>query len=136
MREQKFRFIFKNGNFFAKRYMTLDELLDSNFALEQMEESINSESNIFDIEDYPDYEVFKDEYTGLKDAINKNEVYEHDIINLLGIGFLKVEWDYRDTGWICIDKHYKKRNLVHVLLNGGIRVGNIWENPELLEEKE
>ena len=47
MREQKFRFIFKDGNFFAKRYMTLDELLDSNFALEQMEESINSESNIF-----------------------------------------------------------------------------------------
>ena len=136
MREQKFRFIFKNGNFFAKRYMTLDELLDSNFALEQMEESINSESNIFDIEDYPDYEVFKDEYTGLKDAINKNEVYEHDIINLLGIGFLKVEWDYRNTGWICIDKHYKTINLVDVLLNGGIRVGNIWEHPGLLEEKE
>ena len=76
------------------------------------------------------------QFTGLKDTINKNEVYEHDIINLLGIGFLKVEWDYRDTGWICIDKHYKKRNLVHVLLNGGIRVGNIWENPELLKEKE
>lgn len=74
------------------------------------------------------------QYTGLKDAINKNEVYEHDIINLLGIGFLKVEWDYSDTGWRCIDKHYKKRNLVHVLLNGGIRVGNIYENPELLEK--
>lgn len=134
MREQKFRFIFKDGNFFAKRYMTLDELLDSSFALEQMEESINSESNIFDIEDCPDYEVFKDEYTGLKDAINKNEVYEHDIINLIGVGFLKVEWDYRDAGWICLDKHYKKRNLAEVLLNGGIRVGNIYENKDLLSE--
>ena len=72
------------------------------------------------------------QYTGLKDAINKNEVYEHDIINLLGIGFLKVEWDYRDTGWICLDKHYRKRNLADVLLNGGIRVGNIYENKELL----
>ena len=132
MREQKFRFIFKDGNFFAKRYMTLDELLDSNFALEQMEESINSESNIFEIEDYPEYEVFKDEYTGLKDAINKNEIYEHDIINILGVGFLKVEWDYRDTGWICLDKHYKKRNLAEVLMNGGIRVGNIHENKELI----
>ena len=78
MREQKFRFIFKNGNFFAKRYMTLDELLDSNFALEQMEESINSESNIYDLEDYPDYEVFKDEYTGF--AIKNKEIYKGDII--------------------------------------------------------
>ena len=73
------------------------------------------------------------QYTGLKDAINKNEVYEHDIINLLGVGFLKVEWDYRYTGWICLDKHYKKRNLADVLFNGGIRVGNIYENPDLLK---
>ena len=80
MREQKFRFIFKDGNFFAKRYMTLDELLDSNFALEQMEESINSESNIYDLEDYPDYEVFKDEYTGF--AIKNKEIYEGDIIKI------------------------------------------------------
>ena len=74
------------------------------------------------------------QYTGLKDAINKNEIYEHDIINLLGVGFLKVEWDYKHTGWICLDNHYKKRNLADVLLNGGIRVGNIYENPELLNK--
>ena len=73
------------------------------------------------------------QYTGFKDAINKSEVYEHDIINFLGVGFLKVEWDYKDTGWICLDKRYKKRSLVDVLLSGGIKVGNIYETPELLE---
>jgi hypothetical protein len=78
-------------------------------------------------------ELHRKQYTGLKDAVNKNEVYEHDIINLLGIGFLKVEWDYRDTGWVCLDKHYKKRNLADVLLNGGIRVGSIYDNIDLLK---
>ena len=85
MREIKFRFTFKDGNFIAKRYMTLDELLDSNFTLEQMEESINSESNIFDIEDYPDYEVFKDEYTGLKDKNGLTKIYGGDIIDENGL---------------------------------------------------
>ena len=73
------------------------------------------------------------QYTGFKGARNKSEVYEHDIINFLGVGFLKVEWDYKDTGWICLDKRYKKRSLVDVLLSGGIKVGNIYETPELLE---
>lgn len=76
------------------------------------------------------------QYTGLKDKINRNEVYEHDIINHVQNGFLKVEWDYRDTGWICIDKKYKKYNLSEILLSGGIKVGNIYENPELLHVKE
>lgn len=73
------------------------------------------------------------EGTGLKDAINKSEVYEHDIINFLGVGFIKVEWDYKDTGWICLDKRYKKRSLVDVLLSGGIKVGNIYEDSHLLD---
>lgn len=114
MREIKFR-----------AWDILDKTMDKAESIAYIENNRPSEFNDFVLM----------QYTGLKDAINKNEVYEHDIINLLGIGFLKVEWDYRDTGWICTDKHYKKRNLAHVLLNGGIRVGNIYENPELLEER-
>ena len=121
-REIKFRYIFKdvkeNGITLITQFWNLSDI------------------EINDIVYDNQILIARSQYTGLKDAINKNEVYEHDIINLLGIGFLKVEWDYRNTGWICIDKHYKTINLVDVLLNGGIRVGNIWENPELLEEKE
>lgn len=74
------------------------------------------------------------QYTGLKDQINRNEIYEHDIINHLQYGFLKVEWDYENTGWCCLSKTYKKFRLVEILLSGGIRVGNIYENPELLKD--
>ena len=126
MREQKFRFIFKNGNFFAKRYMTLDELLDSNFALEQMEESINSESNIYDLEDYPDYEVFKDEYTGLKDK-NGVDVYEGDIVKvnyLKGIGVV---------GWNDKFCKFDISHRMNITPSDEFEViGNIYEKPELL----
>lgn len=73
------------------------------------------------------------QYTGLKDKLNQNEVYEHDIVKHIEFGFLKVEWDYQDTGWICLSKDYKKYKLAEVLLLGGIMVGNIYENPQLLE---
>jgi len=72
------------------------------------------------------------QYTGLKDKLNQNEVYEHDIIKHIEFGILKVEWDYQDTGWICLSKDYKKYKLVEVLFLGGIMVGNIHENKELL----
>lgn len=72
------------------------------------------------------------QYSGLKDQLNKNEVYEHDIIYHIEHGYLKVEWDYRDTGWVCIGNNYNKYNLSDILLRGGIKVGNIYENKDLL----
>lgn len=122
MRELKFRAWDKELNFMIniKRYK-ID--FDGQVLFDNNDKELYNQTNKIELM----------QYTGLKDAINKNEIYEHDIINLLGVGFLKVEWDYKHTGWICLDKHYKKRNLADVLLNGGIRVGNIYENPELLK---
>ena len=123
MREIKFRAWDKELNFMIniKRYK-ID--FDGQVLFDNNDKELYNQTNKIELM----------QYTGLKDAINKSEVYEHDIINFLGVGFLKVEWDYKHTGWICLDKHYKKRNLADVLLNGGIRVGNIYENPELLKE--
>ena len=123
MREIKFRAWDKELNFMIniKRYK-ID--FDGQVLFDNNDKELYNQTNKIELM----------QYTGLKDAINKSEVYEHDIINFLGVGFLKVEWDYKHTGWICLDKHYKKRNLADVLLNGGIRAGNIYENPELLKE--
>ena len=138
MRDQKFRFIFKDGNFFAKRYMTLDELLDSNFALEQMEESINSESNIFDIDDYPDYEVFKDEYTGLKDK-NNIEIHEGDIVQVEGLGVGIIE--YIESYFRIFKPYIFSVNLCNYTSTIELEpknkvevIGNIYENKDLLSE--
>lgn len=134
MKEQKFRFAFATKNekkFVGFGYRTLDELLNGSFEVEKMKEEIYS---FDDLKDTVGLDIVgKDRYTGLKDAFNKNEVYDHDIINYAGHGFLKVEWDYRDTGWVCFSKTYKKIKLIDVLLRGGVKVGNIYENLELFK---
>lgn len=75
--------------------------------------------------------------TGLKDKERSREVYEHDILTNGSGNFYRIERDYKDTGWCGIQiNNTKKHRLVNLLLKDSIIVGNIHENPELLNTKD
>jgi len=72
------------------------------------------------------------QYTGLKDK-NGKEIYESDIVYIAGSGNCRVEWDEDFAGWVFNNgsggEDYQGilEDLEHI-------IGNIHENPELLEE--
>ncbi len=77
------------------------------------------------------------QYTGLKDK-NGKEIYEGDIISGKHYVLGKVEWDDYKMRYVCERENGTFAISVStsmVVLYGGHVIGNIYENPELLNNK-
>jgi len=83
-----------------------------------------------------DFELMQ--YTGLLDK-NDNKsckVYEHDLLTDGTGNIYKVEWSCKKAGWCAIEQSIlKKYNLVKLLLDYAIVIGNKFAKPELIKEQ-
>jgi uncharacterized phage protein (TIGR01671 family) len=76
------------------------------------------------------------QYTGLKDT-NRVEIYEGDIVNHNGIGIGFISYNDKHAAYKIVFKGTTRKWLID-MLEREMRelevIGNIYENPELLEE--
>ncbi len=86
---------------------------------------------------YEDCELMQ--FTGLKDK-NGKEIYEGDILSVAVIGkfiewFVQVTWSDFDNGWMVIHNESGNGRLYEINFDLIEVIGNIYENPELMEAK-
>ena len=138
MRELKFRFI-DTGDGTVYLPITLKELLPR-IELPRRVILESENGDFIDTDDFLDLlengELIAEQYTGLKDK-NGKEIYEGDIVsghNPYYIGTFEIAWREDKAGWFGFAKDdytWPLYNMEHPKV-----IGNIHENPELLEVQE
>ena len=97
-----------------------------------------NEVGIYADEYNTDSKCYIEQYTGLKDK-NGKEIYEGDIMRFDAIDY-EIYWSFDFSGWhnrrVDGEERFYGANSFEEVIKFGKVIGNIHENPELLEVKE
>ena len=128
MREIKFRI-------WVKDRKAIFEVISIDYVTKKVTYLLERVGHLLSIRDAKFYDVELMQYTGLKDKNNK-EIYEGDILfESFGERYYKVVFEnggFRAEFKGDFDEH--SFDLIDVVAQGCEIVGNIYENPELMEE--